>query len=156
MSEVLEALPVFCCYAKAENIPRKTGRSSKDARLRPGGRCLCAPRAAAPRGPCRRAAITDVPVALQLLQRRALLAEAVLGGRGGGPGGAGRQELLERAGGRAGGAAAAHPVHRRRRPAAQAALHLPQPPEGLQEPRRLGAPSAAGPRHPRGLRATRS
>lgn len=97
----------------------------------------------------RAAALTDVPVSLQLLQCRPLLPEAVLGGRGRGPGGARRQELLERAGGRAGGAAAAHPVHRRRRAAAQAALHLPQPPKGLQEARRLGAPRAARPRHPR-------
>uniref|UniRef100_A0A8P0SWV1 Uncharacterized protein n=2 Tax=Canis lupus familiaris TaxID=9615 RepID=A0A8P0SWV1_CANLF len=95
------------------------------------------------------AAITDVPVTLQLLQRRPLFAEPVLGGRGGGAGGPRRQELLEGAGGRAGSAAAAHPVHRGRGAAPQAALDLPQPPEGFQEPRRLGAPRAAGSRHRR-------
>uniref|UniRef100_A0A8C0P7N7 Uncharacterized protein n=1 Tax=Canis lupus familiaris TaxID=9615 RepID=A0A8C0P7N7_CANLF len=99
------------------------------------------------------AAITDVPVTLQLLQRRPLFAEPVLGGRGGGAGGPRRQELLEGAGGRAGSAAAAHPVHRGRGAAPQAALDLPQPPEGFQEPRRLGAPRAAGSRHRRGRRA---
>lgn len=36
------------------------------------------------------AAITDVPVTLQPLQRRPLFAEAVLGGRGRGPGGSRR------------------------------------------------------------------
>ncbi|CAD7679939.1 unnamed protein product [Nyctereutes procyonoides] len=48
---------------------------------------------------------------------------------------------------------AAHPVHRGRGAAPQAALDLPQPPEGFQEPRRLGAPRAAGSRHRRGRRA---
>jgi hypothetical protein len=91
--------------------------------------------------------VTDVPVTLQLLQSRPLFAEPVLRGRGRSPGGSLRQELLEGAGGRAGGAAAAHPVHRSRGAAAQAALYLPQPPEGLQKPRRLGAPRTAGSRH---------
>uniref|UniRef100_A0A8C6H1P3 Uncharacterized protein n=1 Tax=Mus spicilegus TaxID=10103 RepID=A0A8C6H1P3_MUSSI len=93
------------------------------------------------------ATITDVPVTLQLLQRRPLFAETILRGRGRSPGGSRRQELLEGAGGRARGTAAPHPVHRGRRAAAQAALDLPQPPEGFQEARRLGAPRAAGPRH---------
>lgn len=44
------------------------------------------------------AAITDVPVTLQLLQRRSLFAEPILGGRGRSPGGSWRQELLEGAG----------------------------------------------------------
>lgn len=93
------------------------------------------------------ATITDVPVTLQLLQRCPLFAETILRGRRRSPGGSRRQELLEGSGRRARVAAAAHPIHRGRRAAAQAALYLPQPPEGLQEARRLGAPGAAGPRH---------
>lgn len=96
------------------------------------------------------ATITDVPVTLQLLQRRPLFAETILRCRGCSSGGSRRQELLEGAGGRAWGAAAAYPIHRGRGAAAQAALYLPQPPEGLQEARRLGAPRAAGPRHGEG------
>ncbi|KAJ1064691.1 hypothetical protein K5549_020589, partial [Capra hircus] len=79
------------------------------------------------------AAITDVPVTLQLLQRRPLFAETILGGRGRSPG--------------AGCAAATHPIHRGRGAATQAALYLPQPSEGFQKPRRLRAPRAAGSRH---------
>uniref|UniRef100_A0A5F9CMW0 Uncharacterized protein n=1 Tax=Oryctolagus cuniculus TaxID=9986 RepID=A0A5F9CMW0_RABIT len=100
-----------------------------------------------------RAAITDVPVTLQLLQRCSLFAEPILGGRGRSPGGSWRQELLEGSGRRAWGAAAAHPVHRGRGAATQTALDLPQPPEGLQKPRRLRAPRTAGPCHRCGLRA---
>ncbi|XP_027467745.1 uncharacterized protein LOC113932653 [Zalophus californianus] len=48
---------------------------------------------------------------------------------------------------------AAHPVHRGRGAAPQAALYLPQPPEGFQKPRRLRAPRAAGSRHRCGRRA---
>uniref|UniRef100_A0A8D2ET13 Uncharacterized protein n=1 Tax=Theropithecus gelada TaxID=9565 RepID=A0A8D2ET13_THEGE len=98
-------------------------------------------------------AITDVPVTLQLFQRRPLFAETILGGRGRSPGGSWRQELLEGAGRRARVAAAANPIHRGGGAATQTALYLPQPSEGLQKTRRLRAPGAAGSRHRCGLRA---
>uniref|UniRef100_A0A8C9HSB6 Uncharacterized protein n=1 Tax=Piliocolobus tephrosceles TaxID=591936 RepID=A0A8C9HSB6_9PRIM len=101
------------------------------------------------------AAITDVPVTLQLFQRRPLFAETILGGRGRSPGGSWRQELLEGARGRARVAAAANPIHRGGGAATQTALYLPQPSEGLQKTRRLHAPGTAGSRHRCGLRAGR-
>uniref|UniRef100_A0A8B9MN97 Uncharacterized protein n=1 Tax=Accipiter nisus TaxID=211598 RepID=A0A8B9MN97_9AVES len=90
---------------------------------------------------------------LQLLERGALLAEAVLGAVGGGRAGAGatrgarprrgRHELLDGAGGGPRVPAAAHPVDGGRGAAAQRRLHLPQPAQRLQQRRR--APHA--PRH---------
>uniref|UniRef100_A0A8V0YI52 Uncharacterized protein n=1 Tax=Gallus gallus TaxID=9031 RepID=A0A8V0YI52_CHICK len=100
-------------------------------------------------------AVTDVAVPAELLERGALLAEAVLGAVGGGRAGAGaargagpgrgRHELLNGAGRGPRVPAAAHPVHGGRGAAAQRRLHLPQPAQRLQQQRRRRAPHA--PRH---------
>uniref|UniRef100_A0A669PHX3 Uncharacterized protein n=1 Tax=Phasianus colchicus TaxID=9054 RepID=A0A669PHX3_PHACC len=100
-------------------------------------------------------AVTDVAVPAELLERGALLAEAVLGAvgsgragagaaRGAGPG-RGRHELLNGAGRGPRVPAAAHPVHGGRGAAAQRRLHFPQPAQRLQQQRRRRAPHA--PRH---------
>uniref|UniRef100_A0A8V5HF46 Uncharacterized protein n=1 Tax=Melopsittacus undulatus TaxID=13146 RepID=A0A8V5HF46_MELUD len=101
-------------------------------------------------------AVTDVAVPAEVLERGALLAEAVLGAVGGGRAGAGAargprrggHELLDSARGGPRVSAAAHPVHGGRGAAAQRRLHLPEPAQRLQQRRR--APHA--PRHGAGLR----